>query len=63
MSFLLGILQIALVAQTPPVEKGPPVGQQLPQFALRDQFGREQTPTSLVGSKGFVLLLFRSADW
>ena len=44
-------------------ERGPAVGSKLPQFKARDQFGNEQTPASLVGEKGAVLLFFRSADW
>ena len=39
------------------------IGQQAPAFALRDQFGHEQSNQTLRGSKGTVLLFFRSADW
>ena len=39
------------------------IGQQAPAFALRDQFGHEQSNQTLKGSKGTVLLFFRSADW
>ena len=39
------------------------VGQKAPAFAARDQFGREQTLETLKGSKGTVLLFYRSADW
>jgi hypothetical protein len=39
------------------------VGQKAPAFALRDQFGKEQTLASLKGPKGTVILFFRSADW
>jgi hypothetical protein len=39
------------------------VGQKAPAFSLRDQFGHIQTLDSLQGSKGTVLLFFRSADW
>jgi hypothetical protein len=39
------------------------VGQKVPAFSLRDQFGKIQTPDSLKGPKGTVLLFFRSADW
>jgi hypothetical protein len=39
------------------------VGQKAPAFSLRDQFGHEQTLESLKGSRGTVLLFFRSADW
>lgn len=39
------------------------VGQQAPPFSARDQFGRTQTLDTLKGTKGTVLLFFRSADW
>jgi hypothetical protein len=39
------------------------VGQRVPEFSLRDQFGQVQTLDSLKGPKGTVLLFFRSADW
>lgn len=39
------------------------IGQKAPPFSLHDQFGQVQTLESLKGSKGTVLLFFRSADW
>jgi hypothetical protein len=39
------------------------IGQRLPAFALRDQFGHEQSNETLRGSNGTVVLFFRSADW
>jgi hypothetical protein len=39
------------------------VGQKAPAFSLRDQFGHDQTLESLKGTRGTVLLFFRSADW
>jgi len=39
------------------------IGQRAPAFALPDQFGHEQSNETLKGSKGTVLLFFRSADW
>jgi len=44
-------------------EVGPKVGQQIPAFQASDQFGRQQTLSSLTGPKGLVLLFVRSADW
>jgi hypothetical protein len=38
-------------------------GQSAPGFSLPDQFGRLQDRNALNGSKGTVLLFFRSADW
>ncbi len=39
------------------------IGKRAPAFALPDQFGHEQSNETLKGSKGTVLLFFRSADW
>jgi hypothetical protein len=39
------------------------VGQKAPDFSARDQFGKEQSLSTLKGAKGTVLLIFRSADW
>ncbi len=39
------------------------VGQKAPAFSIRDQFGRIQTLDTLKGTKGTILLFFRSADW
>ena len=42
---------------------GPQVGSRVPDFTLVDQHGRARTLTSLMGSKGLMLVFFRSADW
>jgi hypothetical protein len=44
-------------------EIGLATGEKAPAFSLHDQFGRERTLESLKGSRGTVLLFFRSADW
>jgi len=46
-----------------PQSIGIEVGQRAPAFSLPDQFGHEQSNSTLKGSKGTVLLFFRSADW
>ena len=46
-----------------PPSVGLEVGQPAPAFALFDQFGHEQSNETLKGSKGTILLFFRSADW
>ena len=38
------------------------IGQPAPELLLRDQFGHEQSNSTLKGAKGTVLLFFRSAD-
>jgi hypothetical protein len=49
--------------QTVPPTVGLEIGQQAPAFALPDQFGQEHSNETLKGSRGTVLLFFRSADW
>jgi peroxiredoxin len=44
-------------------EAGLRTGEKAPDFSARDQFGNTQTLESLRGSKGTVLLFYRSADW
>jgi hypothetical protein len=42
---------------------GPQVGERVPDFSLPDQTGVARTLRSVMGSKGAMLVLFRSADW
>jgi hypothetical protein len=42
---------------------GPQVGERVPDFALPDQNGKRWTLQSIMGSKGAMLVFFRSADW
>ena len=42
---------------------GPDVGSSIPEFILPDQNGIAQSPTSLTGANGLLLVFFRSADW
>jgi peroxiredoxin len=44
-------------------EVGLRAGQKAPDFSARDQFGKTETLDTLRGSKGTVLLFYRSADW
>jgi cytochrome oxidase Cu insertion factor (SCO1/SenC/PrrC family) len=51
-------------AQTVDVDTvGPKIGETLPEFSLRDQGGQVHSLKSLLGSKGAVIVFFRSADW
>jgi AhpC/TSA family len=45
------------------VATGPEVGQPVPDFRLMDQSGNERTLKSILGSKGALLVFYRSADW
>jgi hypothetical protein len=54
----------ANTAQTVDVDTvGPKIGETLPEFSLRDQGGQVHSLKSLLGSKGAVIVFFRSADW
>jgi hypothetical protein len=67
--FFVGLFGLSNGQENPPANHAVPpsvgleVGQQAPAFALSDQFGQEQSIETLKGSKGTVLLFFRSADW
>jgi hypothetical protein len=42
---------------------GPQVGQKALTFNLPDQHGQPQSLATVAGSKGTMLVFFRSADW
>jgi hypothetical protein len=42
---------------------GPQVGERVPDFSLKDQNGRTQTLSSIMGPRGAMLVFQRSADW
>jgi hypothetical protein len=54
-----------LLAQTPvDVTKiGPQVGATVADFTLKDQRGQDQSLAKAAGTKGTMLVFFRSADW
>lgn len=45
------------------INTGPAVGEGVPDFAAPDQMGRPQTLKSIMGTKGAMLVFYRSADW
>jgi hypothetical protein len=57
---LIAVLAGVLAAATP---TGPEIGTKAPAFELRDQNGATHTLASLLGPKGAILVLYRSADW
>ena len=67
--FHIGLLALASPQEDQPASDavapsiGVEIGQRAPAFVLADQFGYEQSNETLKGSKGTVLLFFRSADW
>ena len=44
-------------------QRGPQVGETIPDFALEDQYGAPWTRDSLLGANGTMLVFLRSADW
>lgn len=44
-------------------ERGPQVGDLIPEFALPDQDGTVWTRDSIMGPNGALVLFHRSADW
>lgn len=44
-------------------ERGPQVGETIPDFTLRDQFGETWTRDSILSENGTMLVFIRSADW
>lgn len=67
--FLLGLCAFANSQVAEPSNHAVPptvglkIGEEAPGFALVDQFGQQRSSETLEGSKGTVLLFFRSADW
>jgi len=67
--FVIRVLCICGRQENPPATQpaepvlGLDTGSPAPAFALSDQFGHQQSNETLKGSKGTVLLFFRSADW
>jgi len=69
MLFLAGVFGFVAGPETPSTDPaaatpvGLEIGQHVPAFKLPDQFGHKQSNETLKGSKGTILLFFRSADW
>ena len=67
--FFVGLFTPSSGQENPPSNHAVPpsvgleIGHPAPAFALPDQFGGEQSNETLKGSKGTVVLFFRSADW
>jgi len=63
------MLAVSLAAAQPAAPQvdvnaiGPQVGQRALPFSLPDQNGKTQTLATVAGSKGTMLVFFRSADW
>ena len=65
MRIVLAFAVAVVVAQAPvDVTKiGPQVGATVADFTLKDQRGQDHTLSKAAGTKGTMLVFFRSADW
>ncbi len=69
-TFMLGMTS-AVRAQAPAPEwvkvdlskLGPQVGEQVPDFSLKDQAGKTWTRSSIIGAEGTMVVFVRSAEW
>jgi hypothetical protein len=64
--FLIVLLFAAQIGARQPVDTskiGPQVGTTAPAFSGPDQDGVQRALASVAGSKGTMLVFFRSADW
>lgn len=52
-----------LILSLDALAQGPVVGARFPPFQLPDQYGNLQTLDTIRGSKGAVIVFYRSADW
>ncbi len=59
----LSIFTFSSQAEQPPIDTGPELGSQIPNLAVLDQFGDKQQLANIMGEKGSIIVLFRSADW
>ena len=57
------LLNAFVRAQNEAATSGIGIGETAPAFELKDQFRNPQTPKSLMGRDGLLLVFFRSADW
>lgn len=64
-AFALATLTLIAVAElfSQVSQRGPQVGEVVPDFSLVDQSGATQTLKSVLGPAGAILVFFRSADW
>jgi hypothetical protein len=56
-------LAVFALAALAAIHTGPEIGSKMPDFQAVDQNGQLHTLTSLLGPKGAVLVVYRSADW
>jgi peroxiredoxin len=62
-TFIFTLCSFSILAALPSVDTGPKLGSKLPALTVLDQFGDKQQLKNIIGSKGAIIVLFRSADW
>ncbi len=60
---ILVILACARICTAGEKEIGLKVGENIPEFRLSDQSGKNLSFNDLCGSKGLVFIFYRSANW
>jgi hypothetical protein len=60
---VLGVALGASAADPPPEKTGLKVGEKAPEFALKDQAGKEHTLKGLLQDGPVALVFYRSASW
>lgn len=57
------VSSLFLMAAAPDYDIGPPIGVHIPAFSARDSSDAPRKLANIMGSKGVVLVFFRSARW
>ena len=61
--FCTSIFSINLAAIELSIDAGPVIGSQIPELVVLDSSGDPQKLSDVMGEKGAIIVLFRSADW
>ena len=57
------LITFSTQAALAPIEAGPRLNSPIPLLNVVDQFGDKQQLANILGEKGAIIVLFRSADW
>ena len=60
---VLGLVLLFAASAWCQPDRSLPVGEKIPEFALRDQSDQTRTFKDIRGPKGAMLVFYRSADW
>jgi len=59
----IALIAFSSMAEQPPLDTGPELGSKILPLVVLDQFGDRQQLANIMGEKGSIIVLFRSADW